>query len=168
MPESNTRYYERDSGDALYRRSLYTFWKRAAPPATMDIFNAPSREVCSVRRERTNTPLQALATLNDPQFLEAARHLAEVALTREKGDEDKALEEIARRLLSRSLTSEEKVIVKHTLAEMGAFYQQEPQAVKQLLSIGESKPSAAIPGSQLAAMTMVANQLMNLDEVLNK
>jgi hypothetical protein len=168
MPESNTRYYERDSGDALYRRSLYTFWKRAAPPATMDIFNAPSREVCSVRRERTNTPLQALATMNDPQFLEAARHLAEVALTRERGDEDKALEEIALRLLSRSLTSEEKVIVKHTLAEMGGFYQQEPQAVKQLLSIGESKPSAAIPGSQLAAMTMVANQLMNLDEVLNK
>jgi uncharacterized protein DUF1553 len=166
MPESNTKKYKRDSGDALYRRSLYTFWKRAAPPASMDIFNAPSREVCSVRRERTNTPLQALATLNDPQFIEAARHLAETALTR--GPEEDAMDEMGMRLLARPLTSKEKAVVKRTLADARSFYEQQPAAAKEFLAIGESKPCDTIPAAQLAAMTLVANQLMNLDEALNK
>ncbi len=80
MPESNTHFYRPDHGDRLYRRGLYTYWKRSAPPASLDIFNAPSREVCTVRRERTNTPLQALVTLNDPQFVEAARAMAQSAI----------------------------------------------------------------------------------------
>jgi hypothetical protein len=167
MPESNTRFYQRDSGENLYRRSLYTFIKRAAPPASMDIFNAPSREVCAVKRERTNTPLQALATLNDPQFVEAARHLAEGALTRGRNDEE-ALQMVAERLLSRSLTAKELAIVKATLKEMQSFYEKQPDAARNLLLIGDSKSSDKVPASQLAALTMVANQLMNLDEVLNK
>ena len=167
MPESNTKKYKRDTGDALYRRSLYTFWKRASPPATMDIFNAPSREVCSVRRERTNTPLQALATMNDPQFVEAARHLAELAMSGRSKDEE-VMQFMASQLLSRSLTAKELSIVKGTLKEMRSYYEQQPDAAKLLISTGESKPSEILPAPQLAAMTMVANQLMNLDEVLNK
>jgi hypothetical protein len=167
MPESNTRFYHQDHGESLYRRSLYTFIKRAAPPASMDLFNAPSREVCAVRRERTNTPLQALATMNDPQFVEASRHLAEVALTANRKEED-ALRAMAERLLSRRLTGKELGIVKSTLKEMQAYYEKQPDAAQKLIRIGESKPSGKLPATQLAAMTMVANQLMNLDETLNK
>src|SRR5712671_1398458 len=92
---SNTRFYKPDTGENLYRRSMYTFWKRSAPPASMDIFNAPSRETCTVRRERTDTPLQALVTLNDPQFVEAARVLAQHALVAGRGDFDGELDFIA-------------------------------------------------------------------------
>ncbi|HXJ72129.1 MAG TPA: DUF1553 domain-containing protein, partial [Candidatus Dormibacteraeota bacterium] len=168
MPESNTGSYRADQGENLYRRSVYTFWKRAAPPPTMDLFNAPSRETCAVRRERTNTPLQALATLNDPQFVEAARHLAEIALARAQGRDDTAVAIMARRLLMRPLTAAELAIVKHTLTDMTRFYQKNPDAAQALIQTGESTAAAPGPASQLAALTMVANQLLNLDEVLNK
>src|SRR4029078_11241342 len=98
--------YSRRAAEGLSRRSLYTFWKRSAPPASMDIFNAPSREVCTVRRERTNTPLQALVTLNDPQFVEAARVLAEKAVKASSKTDDR-LDYITMRLLSRKLRAEE-------------------------------------------------------------
>src|SRR6185295_12628163 len=101
MEDSNTRFYEQDHGDKLYRRSMYTFWKRGAPPASMDIFNAPSRENCTVRRERTNTPLQALVTMNDPQFFEASRVLAQQAMIAGSGNFQRELDFIAFRLLAR-------------------------------------------------------------------
>lgn len=168
MIGSNTRDYQRDKGENLYRRSLYTFWKRSAPPASMDIFNAPSREVCTVRRERTNTPLQALVTLNDPQFIEAAKHLAQLAL--EQGGDTTAarLEFVAQRLLARSLRAEESQAVEATLADLLAYYQAHAEDAKQLLTVGESPIDAKLDSATHAAWTMLANELMNLDEVLNK
>ena len=168
MPESNTRFYEQDHGNSLYRRSLYTFWKRAAMPASMDIFNAPSREVCTVKRERTNTPLQALVTLNDPTFVEAARKIAEHALLNTSGNETAAVDEMAERVLLRALTYTERQIVLGTLADMFAYYENHPKAAKELLSIGESRSARTFLPAKLAALSMVANQLMNLDETLNK
>ena len=168
MPGSNTRDYKRDSGEGLYRRSLYTFWKRAAPPASMDIFNAPTREVCTVRRERTNTPLQALVTLNDPQFVEAARHLAERTLKSGGSTPEDRVEYLAARLLARPLRPEESKVVSASLSDLSAYYQGHPAEAKTLVTFGESKPDPTVDPSALAAWTMLANEMMNLDEVLNK
>jgi len=167
MDVSNTSKYVADKGDKLYRRGIYTFWKRAAPPASLDIFNAPNRETCTVKRERTNTPLQALVTLNDVQFVEAARHLATLTLN-SKNTTDERLEFLAQRLLSRSFRPEEKNIIIGSLAELEAFYGKNEADAKKLITVGESKPDEKLSTKTLAAWTMVCNELMNLDEVLNK
>ena len=167
MPESNTRYYKRDSGESLYRRSMYTFWKRAAPPASLDILNAPSREFCTVRRERTNTPLQALVTLNDPQYVEAARVLAEHAIASSTSD-DARIDFIARHLLARPFRAEELKIVKGSLADLMVEFKDKPKEADKLIAVGESKADPKWKPYELAAWTMLANELMNLDEVLNK
>ena len=168
MIGSNTREYKQDAGERLYRRSLYTFWKRAAPPASMDIFNAPNRETCAVRRERTNTPLQALVTLNDPQFVEAARNLAERTL-KEGGSEPAArLGFVAEQLLARPFRDEEARVVEGSLAELSAYYREHPKDAAELIAVGDSKADPELDVPALAAWTMLANELMNLDEVLNK
>jgi mono/diheme cytochrome c family protein len=167
MDVSNTRSYQRDTGEGLYRRSMYTFWKRMAPPASMDIFNATNREQCLVRRERTNTPLQALVTLNDEQFVEAARHLAQSALLA-KADTNDRIEYLAQRLISRSFRPEELAIITGSLADLTQQYKDQPEAAKQLIVYGESKADPSLDPQTLAAWTMLVNELMNLDEVLNK
>jgi len=164
MPGGDTRKYVQDHGDNLYRRSVYTFWKRQAAPASMDIFNAPSRETCTVRRERTDTPLQALVTLNDPQFVEAARCLAQQGLEHPAD----VLDFMAERLLARPLAARERKIVEASVGHLLAQYKAEPKAADQLLTVGDLKPDAKLDPPTLAAYTMVANELMNLDEVLNK
>ncbi len=168
MPESNTRTYKPDTGEALYRRSLYTFWKRSAPPASLEVFNAPSREACAIGRERTNTPLQALVTLNDPQYVEAARNLAQAALKAAPDDPKATLDFLARRVLCRPLRPTEAPILEASHTALLAHYAQAPSDTTALLSVGESKADPALPPSQLAAWTMVASQLLNLDETLNK
>jgi hypothetical protein len=163
----NTNRYQRDRGENLYRRSMYWFWKRSAPPASMDIFNAPSRESCTIKRERTNTPLQALVTLNDPQFVEAARVLADRALEMGGESDEARIDFVARRLLARPLAAEEMAIVKASLGDLVESYRAQPDAAKQLIAVGDSKPRASDP-AQLAGWTMLVNELMNLDEVLCK
>jgi mono/diheme cytochrome c family protein len=168
MIGSNTRDYKRDTGENLYRRSMYTFWKRSAPPASMEIFNAPNRETCAVRRERTNTPLQALVTLNDVQFVEACRFLAQRTLKEGGDDDSKRLESMAKRLLARPLRSEELPVVLDSLKSLRDYYAAHADDAQKLIATGESKPDAALNVSELATWTMLANELMNLDEVLNK
>jgi len=168
MEGSNTRFYHRDSGDKLYRRSLYTFWKRSAPPASMDIFSAPTRETCTVRRERTDTPLQALVTMDDPQFVEAARNLAQHAIDSAQGNLDREFDFMAIRLLARNLEQTERDIAKRAYQDYLAYYGSHSDDARKLLSIGESKVNETLAPSQAAALTMVANQMLNLDEVLNK
>jgi mono/diheme cytochrome c family protein len=168
MPQSNTRVYERDSGDKLYRRSLYTFWKRSAPPASMDIFNAPTREHSTVRRERTNTPLQALVTMNDTQFVEASRHLAQRAMREAGYDFDQRLDYMTARLLARNFTAPERAVARRTWDRFVDLYRTDADGARDLLAVGESAHDAALPMTESAAWTMLASQLMNLDEVLNK
>ena len=168
MPQSNTRIYRQDSGDKLYRRSLYTFWKRSAPPASMDIFNAPTREHATVERERTNTPLQALVTMNDTQFVEASRTLAQKAM-REAGDGfDQRLDYLTARLLARDFTERERVVAKDSYDGFLGSYRANGGEARRLLAVGDSEADEALPAVESAAWTMLASQLMNLDEVLNK
>lgn len=168
MIGSNTRDYKQDTGDKLYRRSLYTFWKRAAPPASMEIFNAPSRETCTVRRERGDTPLQALVTLDDTQFIEAARHLAQLALEQGGNTDDSRIDYMSQRVLARPLRSDELKVTRNVLNKLVAHYQSTPKAAEELMKVGESKADPKLDKPQLAAYTMVANELLNLDEALNK
>jgi len=167
MPESNTRNYKRDSGESLYRRSLYTFWKRAAPPASMEIFNAPNRETCVVKRERTNTPLQALVTLNDVQFVEAARVTA-TKLMREVGSTDKRLNRLSMAVLSRPWKSSEVVVLTSVLDDLKVYYKSHKADAEKLIAYGDTPAPRDLPVEDLAAWTMLCNQVLNLDEVLVK
>ncbi|MBA4066113.1 MAG: hypothetical protein C0501_20825 [Isosphaera sp.] len=167
MIGSNTRNYKADAGENLYRRSMYTFWKRSAPPAAMEVLNAPNRETCTVRRDRTNTPIAALLTLNDVQFVEAARVLAEKAMKAEK-DDDARIGFVSARLLARPFKPAELAIVKDSLGALRKNYRAKPEDARKLIAFGESKADATLDAAELAAWTMLVNQVLNLDEVLNK
>lgn len=167
MPESNTLHYKQDSGESLYRRSLYSFWKRFAPPPSLETFDAQAREVVCVRRARTNTPLQALVSMNDPQFFEAARKMAERALLH-GGDTAQRLQFLSSIVISRSLAPAEITLLTQSLGTFSKHYTATPQDAKDLLTTGASPADASLNPVELAAWTMVANQLLNLDETLTK
>jgi Protein of unknown function (DUF1553)/Protein of unknown function (DUF1549)/Concanavalin A-like lectin/glucanases superfamily/Planctomycete cytochrome C len=167
MPQSNTRHYRQDSGESLYRRSLYTIWKRTAAPPTMEIFNAPTRETFCVRRDRTNTPLQALALLNDPQFVEASRVLAARTL-KESSEFDSRLDHITLRLISRTLAPDERSIVRKSLDEVTANFRKQPDEAAKLLATGEAPSPQEGDPQELAAWTVICSQILNLDETITR
>ncbi|QDT98897.1 DUF1553 domain-containing protein [Gimesia aquarii] len=166
---SNTVRFKQDKGpEKVFRRSLYTFWKRTSPPPGMSTFDAPSREACTMRRERTNTPLQALLLLNDPQYLEAARTLGQ-RMMKEGGKSPEERIRFAYRLATaKEITPEDLTLTLNTFKDMLAHYQAAPKAATELIAIGESKADANLNPQELAAWTMIANLILNLDEVLTK
>jgi hypothetical protein len=164
---SNTRKYVQDHGDALYRRSLYTFWKRMATMPDMDTFDSPMRDAACTRRQRTDTPLQALVAMNEPLRLEASRKLAERVI-HESSTEDARLNYLGQVLLARDWSSKEKVILESALTKFAATYSKDPSSAARLLNVGESKVDKAIPAPELAAWMLVSSTAMNLDAVVNK
>ena len=167
MPESNTKTYVADKGEGLYRRSLYTFWKRASPPATLETFDATSREAVCTRRARTNTPLQAFITMNDPQWVEAARKLAERAIKAAPAPEGR-MDFLARTTLARPLEAREVKVLMGTEEKFRAKFTTDAEQVKALLEVGESKSDPALAPVEIATWTLVASQFLNLDEFLTK
>jgi hypothetical protein len=165
---SNTANYERDMGDALYRRSVYTFWKRTAPPPNMAVFDAPTRESCVLRRETTNTPLQALTLWNDEPFVEAARALA-ARMLREGGTDPTRRAAFGLQLVtSREPTAEELELLTGLAREQARHFADQPEAARALLEVGASPPPTDLSAPELAAWTIVASALLNLDEVLHR
>ncbi|MEP7270399.1 MAG: DUF1553 domain-containing protein [Acidobacteriota bacterium] len=158
--------YRLSTGKDLYRRSLYTFWKRTVPPASMSTFDAPDREKCTARRPVTNTPLQALIGLNDPTFVEAARVLATRALREGGRDTSSRLQYAFRLVVARRPSRPEQQVLLALLNAELARYRQDRAAAAKLLTVGKSTPDSAMDGAELAAWTIVASAMLNLDEAI--
>ena len=160
--------YVQSHGADLYRRSMYTFWKRTSPPPSLSTFDAPDRETCTVRRGRTNTPLQALVLMNDPTYVEASRKLAE-RMMREGGTTPEERIAFAFRLATaRKPTAEESAVLRKIFDKQVAVYGSDNKAAMQLLSVGESPRDEKLPAPELAAWTTVASTILNLDEAVSK
>ncbi len=165
---SNTAIFRQDSGQALYRRSMYTFWKRTSPPPSMAIFDAPDRETCQVRRARTNTPLQALVLLNDVQFVEAARRFAEKVVTQGGDSVESRIRFVYRSVLARQPNPRELEIVTNLFNDHLEEFKANPDAAKQLLAAGESGRNEELESTELGAWTMIVHLVFNLSETVTK
>jgi len=166
--EIASQVYVRDNAEKLYRRSVYTFWKRTVPPPIMMTFDASSRETCVLSRSRTNTPLQALALLNDVTFVEAARALASQMMSRGVSGPRDRLDWGFRQLTARRATARELGILEKSFERALARYQADEESAGQLVGFGEMEVPVGIDRVRLAAYTSVANLMMNLDEVINR
>ncbi len=168
LDPGGTGKFVQDTGDKLYRRSMYIYWKRSAPHPTMLIFDAPTREKCTARRPRTNTPLQALAALNDPQFVEASRFFAQ-RLMKEAGPAPEARITFAvKHVLARPATVKEVTLLGQLYQTQLATFQADAAKATAFLSVGEAKPDPALNPAELAAWTVIASTILNLDEALTR
>ena len=163
----NTISYRQQHGDSLYRRSMYTIWKRTSPPPMMLNFDSPDRSLCTVRRQKTATPLQALVTLNDPQFVEAARVLAQRTM-RAKPSADERIRYFFQAIVSRNPRPRELSLMKALYDEAYQGFANAPQRAESLLKTGEYERDPTLKGPELAAYTMVANTILNYDEATIK
>ena len=159
--------YKQDTGANLYRRSLYTYWRRTIPPPTMMTFNAAAREVCTVRTERTNTPLQALALMNNTIFVESAKMLAGRMIDEASANPVGQITHGFRLVCGREPTENETDILLGTFRKFAAQYKQDPAKAEELLKVGQSKVSTQNKVHH-AALTMVASLILNLDEAITK
>lgn len=160
--------YDQSKGDDLYRRSLYTFWKRTVPPPGMATFDAADRSVCTVKRQSTNTPLQALVLLNDVQFVEAARFVGQRALKEGGATVEERASWTFRLVTGRRPSDKERAVLVKLFAEQKALFERDPAAAKKLLGVGEKPADATLPVADLAAATVLANVLFNLDEAVTR
>ena len=166
--DSNTRFYLQDHGPSLYRRSIYSFLKRTAPPPFMSNFDGPNREQFCTVRERSNTPLQALQLLNDTQHFEAARAFAERLLNEGGKTPEERIVFAYRIALSRSPDAEETSVVLGVLRQCLARFQMDPESATQVIAVGESKPRGKFEPAELATYTLIANLMLNLDETITR
>ena len=162
---SNNKYVQ-DHGPSLYRRSLYTYWRRTVPPPTMATFNAAEREVCLVRKDRTNTPLQALTLMNNVAFVEAARFLAERIMREADAEPAAQIERGFRMVTGRLPRATEAEPLKAAYDQFLNYFRNNPNEAPKLLAIGEAPRDKNLPAVEHAALTMLANILLNLDEAI--
>jgi hypothetical protein len=156
--------FTQDHGEALYRRSLYIFWRRIVAPTVF--FDVANRQGCAVKTGRTNTPLHALITMNDITFVEAARALAQRTLLA-PGDDASRIAVMFRRCTSRQPEEGERRVLLERLRSLRETYRQEADAAQKLLAVGESKADGTLPSAELAAWTGLASVTLNLDEALS-
>src|SRR5436190_22698553 len=167
-PTSDTIHYAQEHGDSLHRRSMYTYVKRMAPLPNMDAFDAPTRDVVCTRRQRTDTPLQALVTMNDVQWVEAAKALAERVIREGGPTPEQRINLIGLILLSHAPPPQMAAVLEKSFADMQKHYAENPKDAHSLVNIGEKKRGSSIPEPELAAWTMIASEMLNLDETVNK
>src|SRR5215469_11538426 len=167
-PTSDTVHYSEDHGNSLHRRSMYTYVKRMAPLPNMDAFDAPTRDVVCTRRQRTDTPLQALVTMNDVQWVEAARVLAERVIHEAGPSPEERINLMSLILLSRIPPPSMAAVLEQSYGEMQSQYTANPKDARALVNSGETKPDSSISEPELAAWTMIASEMLNLDETVNK